>query len=204
MNFNESKIANALFTKTQQQVLGLLYGQSDQSFYLNEIVRLAAMGKGTIRRELEKLCLVGLLKVTKQGNQNHYQANSDNPIFPELKIIIQKTFGLLGVLKNNLHDILLDVELAFIYGSVAKNQEHANSDIDLLIVAENISYTELMESIQPAEQQLGRTINPTIYSKAEFKQRIESRQSFLIRVLSQRKIWLKGESVYNEEFNGIS
>lgn len=186
-------VSDALFTKTQQRVLGLLYGKPEQSYYLNEIVRIADMGKGTVKRELEKLYAAGLLTVTKQGNQIHYQANRDHPIFEELKSITQKTFGIVGVLKSALQPILPNMILAFVYGSIAKGTEHAGSDIDLMLVGENLSYTEIMELCIPAEQQLGRKINPTLYTEKEFTKRTTKQQSFIRRVLEQDKLWLVGE-----------
>lgn len=202
MNVNQSNLGEALFTKTQQRVLGLLYGQTENSFYLNEIVRMADMGKGTVRRELEKLTSVGLLSVHKQGNQNHYQANAKNPIYSELKSIVKKTFGVVGVINSALSTILPIVEFAFVYGSMAKGSEHSDSDIDLMLVVEELSYTDLMEVLSKAEKQLGRVINPTIYNRDELEKRIEINQSFITRVLSQDLLWLKGELQFKKEFNG--
>ncbi len=184
-------IGDALFTKTQQQVLGLLYGKPDQSFYLNEVVRLAAMGKGSVNRELLKLVNAGLLTVTKQGNQNHYQANVSNPIFNELKQIVQKSFGIVDVIKFSLSTLLPQLNMAFIYGSIAKESEHAGSDIDVMLVGENLSYSEVMGLLDNAEQQLARTINPTLLTPEEFEKRITAGQSFLTRVMEQPKLWLK-------------
>ena len=186
-----STIGDALFTKTQQRVLGLLYGKPEQSFYLNEIVRLADMGKGAVSRELAKLAKAGLLTVMRQGNQSHYQANAENPIFDELKGIIQKTFGVVDVLKSALATLLPDLELAFIYGSLAKGSEHASSDIDLMLVGDDLSYGEVMALLDSAEQELGRTINPTLYNSQDFATRIDARQSFITRVMEQPKLWLK-------------
>ena len=186
-----SSIGDALFTGTQQRVLGLLYGKPEQSYYLNEIVRLAGMGKGAVSRELAKLVAAGLLTVVRQGNQNHYQANSANPIFAELKAITQKTFGIADVVKVALVPLLPAVELAFIYGSVAKGSEHASSDIDVMLVGDNLSYSEVMELLASAEQQLGRTVNPTIYDSLDFSKRIGAKQSFITRVMEQPKLWLK-------------
>lgn len=202
MIMNQSNIGEALFTKTQQRVLALLYGQPDKSFYLNEVVRWAEMGKGTVRRELEKLASVGLLTATKRGNQNHYQANAENPIFTELFSIVKKTFGVIGVLNAALHEMLNTVDCAFVYGSVAQGNEHALSDIDLMVVAEDVNYTELMEALDEAEQQLGRCINPTIYNKQELQKRIEQKQSFVIRVLSDEVLWLKGELTFKRVIEG--
>ncbi len=184
-------IGDALFTKTQQKVLGLLYGKPEQSFYLNEIVRLAGMGKGSVNRELLKLVSAGLLTVSKQGNQNHYQANASNPIFSELKLIVQKSFGIVDVIKSSLSFLLPKLDMAFIYGSVAKQSEHAGSDIDLMLVGDDLSYSEVMGLLDNAEQQLARTINPTLLTAIEFEKRITEGQSFLTRVMEQPKIWLK-------------
>src|SRR5450631_2285351 len=142
---SSSAIGDALFTKTQQRVLGLLYGKPEQSYYLNEIVRLAAVGKGSVNRELDKLCAAGLLTVSRQGNQNHYQANANNPIFNELKAITQKTFGVVDIIKAALAPLLPQLNCAFIYGSVAQGTEHAGSDIDLMLVCDDMSYSEVME-----------------------------------------------------------
>ncbi len=197
MKFNQSNIGTVLFTKTQQRVLGILYGQVERSFYLNQLVRLADMGKGTIRRELEKLATVGILTTTKLGNQTHYQANRDNPIFSELHSIVKKTFGIVGVLSDALQEILPQVDFAFVYGSVAKGSENVNSDIDLMLVTSDLSYSELLEKLEPAEKILGRKINPTIYNKQELLDRIVNKQSFISRILSQNMLWLHGELEFN-------
>jgi len=191
---SRSAIGDALFTKTQQRVLGLLYGKPEQSYYLNEIVRLAAVGKGSVNRELDKLCAAGLLTVSRQGNQNHYQANANNPIFNELKAITQKTFGVVDIIKAALTPLLPQLNCAFIYGSVAQGTEHAGSDIDLMLVGDDMSYSEVMELLAPAEKQLGRTINPTLYTVAEFTDRKNSHQPFITRVIEQPKLWLVGDS----------
>ena len=190
---SRSAIGDALFTKTQQRVLGLLYGKPEQSYYLNEIVRLAAVGKGSVNRELDKLCAAGLLTVSRQGNQNHYQANANNPIFNELKAITQKTFGVVDIIKAALAPLLPQLNCAFIYGSVAQGTEHAGSDIDLMLVGDDMSYSEVMELLAPAEKQLGRTINPTLYTVAEFTDRKNNHQPFITRVIEQPKLWLVGE-----------
>lgn len=187
-------IADALFTKTQQRVLGILYGKPEQTYYLNEIVRLAAVGKGTVNRELEKLCKAGLVKVSRQGNQHHYQANPNNPIFNELKSIAQKTFGVVDIIKTTLTPLLPQLSCAFIYGSIANGTEHAGSDIDLMLVGDDISYSEVMGLLAPSEQQLGRAINPTLYTIAEFNDRKANHQPFITRVMGQPKLWLVGDT----------
>lgn len=193
MTIYSSTIGDALFTKTQQRVLGLLYGKPERTYYLNEIVRIAGVGKGSIKRELEKFCAAGLLNVTRQGNQNHYQANANNPIFNELRGITQKTFGVVDIIRVALAPLLEQIDSAFIYGSVAKGTEHADSDIDLMLVADDLRYSEVIDVLDRAEKQLGRTINPTMYSQKEFTERINNNQNFIKRIMEQPKLWLIDE-----------
>lgn len=185
-------IGNALFTKTQQRVLGLLYGKPEQSYYLNEIARLAKVGKGSVSRELEKLSASGLLTKNQQGNQIHYQANIKNPIYTELVNIIKKTFGVTDSIRVALLPVFEKIQQAFIYGSLAKGTEHANSDIDLMLIADELSYAELMALLTPLEVELGRSINPTLLSPQELSERIVAKQSFITRVMAQPKLWIKG------------
>ena len=184
--------ADTLFSKTQQRVLALLFGQSQRSFYDNEIITFAAMGSGAVQRELAKLVKSALVTVKKVGNQKHYQANHQAPIFDELRSIVMKTFGVADVLRVALQAHWPQIELAFVYGSMAKGSEQAHSDIDLMVIGEQISNAALLDALQPLQQQLGRTVNPTLYTPAEFIQRVRDGKSFIVRVLEQPKIFVKG------------
>jgi predicted nucleotidyltransferase len=186
-------IGNVLFTKTQQKVLSLLYGRPDQSFYFNEIVRRSNMGKGTIKRELERMQASGLLRVERIGNQTHYQANEDCPVYPELLAIVRKTFGVVDVIKTALKPLDAQIILAFVYGSVARAEDTATSDIDLLVVANDLAYAEIMELLADSEQSLGRPINPTIYRSDQITERLKQENAFLTRVMEQPKLWIKGD-----------
>jgi predicted nucleotidyltransferase len=188
-NYN---LGDALFSKTQRQVLSLLFGNSDKSFYVREIVRSAGVGVGTVQRELEKLSRVGLLTIKKIGNQKHYQANRESPIFEELKGIVQKTFGLADVLRNVLDDYREKIKAAFIYGSVAKGTDKSSSDIDIMIVSDELSYVEVLETFSVVETKLGRRLNPVIYNTDEFQEKITTDNSFVTRVTNQQKIFLIG------------
>lgn len=187
-------IADSLFTKTQQKVLGLLFRKPDQTFYLNEIVRLAGMGKGTIRRELEKMTQAGLLTIKRIGNQNHYQANASSPVYSELISITRKTFGISDIIEQALHPVKSSIQFAFIYGSIAKGTDTAKSDIDLMIVGEDLGYSEMMNLLIPVEAELQRPINPSIYSLQDFNKKIEDKNHFIIRVLEQEKMNLIGDA----------
>ncbi len=189
---NMGTYTDALFSKTQQRVLAVLFGQPQRSFYANEIIALAGGGSGAVQRELAKLADAGLIKSQRIGNQKHYQVNADAPIYAELRSIVVKTFGLADVIRAALVDIGPQIELALVYGSVAKGNEHAASDIDLMVVGEQISHAQLLAALLPAQQTLGRPINPTLYTAAEFAQRVMEGRSFMTRVLEQPKIFVKG------------
>lgn len=187
-----AEIGDALFTKTQQRVLSLLYGKPDKSFYANEIVRWADMGRGTVKRELDRLVSAGLLVVSREGNQLHYQANSENPIYAELLGIVRKTFGVADVIRNALTPFLDNIELAFVYGSIAKGTDVKTSDIDLLLVGDDLVYGDVIKVLLPIEESLQRPINPTIYSPDEIKTRLKEKNSFVTRILEQPKLMIKG------------
>jgi predicted nucleotidyltransferase len=195
MGINDGKpgLGEVLFSKTRRQVLRLLFGQPGRAYHLNEIVRLADVGTGSVARELEKLTAVGLVQVEKVGNQKHYEANRASPIYPEIHGIVLKTFGLADVLKAALATLQDRIRVAFVYGSVASNTDTAESDIDLLIIGADLSYPELMNVLAGAEETLARRINPTLYSSGEFARKLGEDSAFLQRVLKQPKIFLVGD-----------
>ncbi len=185
-------LASALFTATQQRVLGLLFGQPDRSFYTSELIRLVGGGSGAVQRELGRLAQSGLVKITRIGNQKHYQANPDSPVFEELSSLVRKTIGLADPLRQALEPLEARIRFAAVYGSVAKGQETADSDIDLLIVAEDTTLEEIYQLLAPAEQRLARTINPTLYTPEEFKARRTGGNPFLTKVLQGKHLVLMG------------
>ena len=184
-------IGNVLFTKTQQKVLGLLYGQPYKSFYLNEIVRLSDIGRGTIKRELERMTASGIIIQQRIGNQNHYQANDSCPVYQELLGIVRKTFGIADVIKTALTPIFDRILFAFIYGSIAKSEDSSKSDIDLLVISDKLTYSEVMERLIEVEGSLGRVVNPTIYDLNQIKQKLKKDNAFVARIIEQPKIWIK-------------
>lgn len=187
-----SRLGDALFSTTQQKVLGLLYGLPDESFFVNQILRITGMGVHTIKRELDRMTTVGILTMTRIGNQHHYQANHECVIFTELSGIVRKTFGIADVVKVALKQRDDQIDLAFVYGSIARAEEVAGSDIDLMLVGRDLTYAEVMEMLFEAEQSLGRTINPTIYDARELSSKLEQKNAFIVRVMEQPKIWIKG------------
>lgn len=185
-------LADALFTTTQQNVLRFLYGQPERSFYLKELLRLTGMGVHTIKRELDRMVEAGVLTLTPVGNQHHFQANPDCPIYGELLAVVRKTLGAADVIRQSLQPLEEQIELAFIYGSTADARDKATSDIDLMVVSATLGYSEIMTALQAAESQLGRRIELNIYNPGEFRKRLGSNQAFMQRVMHRPLIWLKG------------
>ncbi|MEX2507115.1 MAG: nucleotidyltransferase domain-containing protein [Pseudohongiellaceae bacterium] len=182
-----SQLSDALFTETQQQVLGLLYGQPDRSFYIKEILRLTGMGVATIKRELDRMLAAGILSMTRIGNQHHYQANSQCPIYGELLGIVKKTFGVTEVIRRALEPLAEKIDRAFIFGSVASGKENAASDIDLLIIGE-VGFAELVSALYPVQASLGREVNPKIYRQEEWTRMKNARDTFVVEVMTTPRI----------------
>src|SRR6185437_10936397 len=134
-----SGVADALFTKVQQRVLAVLFGNHSRSFYANELIALACSGSGAVQRELAQLEAAQLVTVRRVGNQKHYQANASSPIFEELRGLVLKTSGLVDVLRAALAPLAAQIGQAFIYGSVAKGRDTAKSDIDLMVISEKLA-----------------------------------------------------------------
>jgi predicted nucleotidyltransferase len=187
-----SNPADALFPKVRQRVLGVLFGTPDRSFYANEIIDLVQSGTGAVQRELKSLSEAGLLSVRKQGNQIHYQADVTSPLYLELRGLVLKTVGLADTLSAALAPLRAQISAAFIYGSMARQQDTAQSDIDVLIVSADLGYGELFAALEAAAHSLGRKVNPTVYSPANFRERIRQDNGFVTKVLKQPKIWLIG------------
>jgi predicted nucleotidyltransferase len=185
-------LAGALFTTTQQRVLANLFGQPGRSFYATELIGLTGGGSGAVQRELARLAESGLVTVTKIGNQKHYQANPESPIFPELCGIVRKTIGLVDPIRSALEPLQDRIHMAFVYGSVAKKEDTAASDIDLMVISDHLTYGEVFAVLESAEGQLNRPVNPTVYSWKEFEMRIKKDNAFVKRVISRDKIWVIG------------
>jgi len=185
-------LADALFTKTQQRVLRVLFGQPDQSVYASELIRDAGTGSGAAQRELARLEHSGLVVARRIGNQKHYQASIESPLFSDLRNIVLKTVGLVEPLRQALKPIESDIRAAFVYGSVAKGSDQAASDIDLMVVSDTLNYGGVFGALDKLSRALGRTVNPTVYSSAEFAKRTKTDNAFVSRVREGPKVWVIG------------
>lgn len=185
-------IAKALFTDSQSQVLQWIFGQPDRSYHLNELRRLTGLGSASLQRELNRLTIAGLVHSEKIGNLRCFKANPESPVYSELVSITRKTLGIEAMLRDALAPLLPSLQAAFIYGSVAKQTETAGSDIDVMLIGSDLLLSNVLDYLIPAEEQLGRKINPTCYTPAEFERRRDEPDSFINRVLALPIIALIG------------
>ena len=185
-------LADALFTPVQQRVLGLLFGQPDRRFQSAEIIRLAKGGVGAVHRQLGRLAETDLVTVTRSGNQKHYQARRDSAVFEELHSLIVKTVGVAEPLRQALARKARAIRAAFVYGSVAKGTDRARSDIDLMVISDSLRYPDLFEALQEAEAVLGRAINPTVMTVAQWRAKRARADSFAARVAGQERVFVIG------------
>ncbi|RMX04908.1 MarR family transcriptional regulator [Corticibacter populi] len=185
-------LASALFSDSQARTLEWLFGQPDRAFHLNELRRLSGLGSASIQRELKRLVEAGLVRTERVGNLRRFQAAPDSPIYEELVALTRKTLGMAVRLHDALEPLESNLNLALIYGSVAKQTDTAHSDIDVLLVGEALTLSQVLERLLPVEQALGRRINPNLFTPREFAQRLQQPDSFVRRMLSQPTVVLYG------------
>ena len=178
----------ALFPRVRLRVLGVLFGEPERSFLISEVIRLAQSGNGAVARELERLRDAALITVSDK----RYQANRASPIFAELRGIVTKTVGLIEPLRSSLKPLERKIDLAFVYGSVAKGDDTAASDVDLLIVSDELAYGEVFKAAQDAERHLRRTINPTLLTVAEWRRKRTDKGSFASKIAAQPRLFVFG------------
>jgi predicted nucleotidyltransferase len=195
-----SPLAELLFSEYRRRVLGLLLMHPEKSYHVREIARLTGTVAGTLHKELSKLAAAGILIKQTVGNQVLYQADRDGLIFEELSSILRKTSGMADVIREALEPFDKAIVTAFIFGSVAKGEATASSDIDLFVITESVAYSDLMGALADAEVTLGRPVNPSLYSMKDIMMKINEGNAFLTRVMTQPKIWVKGSDDDIEQF----
>ena len=175
----------------RRKVLALLLMQPEQKMHLRELARQTQAAPGTLKKELDALCRVGLLNSERVGNQVQFQANQGHPIFAELQALIRKTTGLADVLRQALQPLGDQVALAFVFGSMASGSTHAGSDVDLLVVG-SASFAQVVETTYPVQAQLGREINPKVMTAADWASKRAEGHPFVQQLLTQPQILLTG------------
>jgi predicted nucleotidyltransferase len=192
-------VAALLFGSTRRRVLGWLLGHADEAYYLRQIARHTGTAVGAVQRELEQLTAAGLLLRTVQGRQVYFQANCEAPIFPELQGLFAKTAGLSDVLRDALEPLGGRVLVAFVFGSAARGELRATSDIDLLVVGDAL-FQDVVRALAGAQNRIGRDINPTVYPPNEFRTKLGAKHHFLTTVLGEPRMFIIGG---NDELVGL-
>lgn len=184
----------ALFSESQAKVLLWIFGQPERAYHLSELRRLTGLGSASLQREINRLVAANLASSEMVGNQRQIMANAESPVFHELCALTRKVVGLVPMLRDALTEISDKIQVALVFGSVAKETDTASSDIDLMVVGNELTLGDVLEHLLPVEELLGRKINPTCYTEDEFKQRLSDPDSFVCRVLDQPTIKLIGDA----------
>jgi predicted nucleotidyltransferase len=178
---------DALLPKTRQRILAAMLVRPNKVWYVSELARHMRVPSSSLQRELRDLTLAGILRSHRQGRMVYYEANRDSPIFPDLRGLLLKTAGLVDVLTDALELLGPRLQMVYVYGSIAEGTESSDSDIDLMVVG-SVSPAELSLPLRRARDLLGRDINPTLYTPAEFKKKRAAKDSFLTRVLDSPRL----------------
>lgn len=184
-------LEDVLFSKSRQVVLALLLGHPDEKFYLRHIVRLTGLAVGQVQNEVKRLSGGGVIERFVEGRHVYFRANTQCPVFAELRSIVAKTSGVAGILQEVMKPLVRRVRGAFVFGSVANLAENSQSDVDLLVVGD-VSFAEVVSAIRKAEAKLNRAVNPLVMTEAEFSRKISEGRGFVTSVSQGRKIWICG------------
>ena len=185
-----SILSETLFGRTRGAVLSILYGRVGKSFYLRQLARLTDIALGPVQREIRQLVEAGLVSKKTIGTQTLYSANRESPVFREIKGLVTKTVGMHDVLAEALSPLRDEINLAFVYGSIARSREREHSDVDVMVVGK-VDFDAIVEKLRDAEKTLNREINPTVYSIREFSKKL--RGNFLKTVLAEKKLYIIGD-----------
>ena len=188
----KGNLAAALWPKVRRRILGLLLANPTQEWHLRAIVRRTDLAPATVQREVVSLAEAGILTRRQDGNQVYYRANQDCPIFSELRSVILKTVGLADVLREALTPLGDQIEVAFVYGSIAEGTDRSASDVDLMIIGE-VGLRTLAPLLPDVHTTLGREVNPVTMSPQELAERAADSDHFITTVLQGPKIFLIGD-----------
>jgi predicted nucleotidyltransferase len=190
-----SGLASALFSQVRLRVLRLFLSHPSQSYQLPQVIGLVGSGRGAVQREVERLTRAGILNQIISGTRKVYQANAHSPIFEELRRLILKTAGLQEPLGGALKALASKIDVAFVYGSIARGEDSAFSDIDLMVIGADVDYGSLYKALEKAEKSLTRPINPNVMTPAEWRQKIAAENAFVPQIVEQPKLVIFGSEV---------
>ena len=184
-------LAHFLLGQSRSAVLGALFLRPEVALHVRELARLTGVSPGSLHRDLRALAEMGLLIRQETGRQVYYRANQQCPVYPELTGLLRKTAGLVDVLRDALAPLADQIEQAFVYGSMARGDEHAQSDVDLMVIGK-VEFTDTVLALTAAQTTLRREINPTVLSRAEFERKLQDADGFVAQVWCAAKLWVVG------------
>jgi predicted nucleotidyltransferase len=194
-----AELVDIVSSRVKAQVLRILFGTTPTELHLRELVRRSGLSIGTVQQELRRLTRIGVVLARRDGNRLYYRSNPDHPLFPELRSLVLKTDGLVGVLEQALADE--EVQLAFVFGSVASGEAKAESDVDLMIVG-SVGLRRVTQLLSGVADRVGREINPHVLTPGEFQARKRRKDHFLSSVLETPKLFVKGNEHDLEAMGG--
>jgi predicted nucleotidyltransferase len=190
-NMRNKSTLDALLPKTRQGILATIFMQPEKAWYVSELARRMGVPSSSLQRELRDLTDAGILKTHRKGRMVFFQANTDSPLFSDLRGLMLKTAGLVDVLADALKPLAAKLRVVFVYGSIADGSERSESDIDLMVIG-TASPAELAVALRDAREILGREINPTLYTPTEFDKKRKAKDHFLTRVVGKPKLFVLG------------
>lgn len=184
---------NSLFPPVRQEILAATYGQPERWWFLSELASFVGKTPSSLQRELKALSASGILRTKRDGNRLYFQAETNSPIFEPLRELVEQTLGVKDGLKEAIQPLINKINLAFIYGSVPRNEDKVLSDVDLIVVG-RIGLSDLSKVLRPLETRFGREFNATCYSSEEFEKKILGGNHFLNSILKKEKTFLIGDA----------
>lgn len=179
-----------MFSPYRRQALAVLLLRPDEQFHVRELERITGVSAGSLHRELKAMAESGLLLRERSGNQVFYRANTDCSIYPELATIFRKTTGLASLLREALSDLDDEVRVAFVFGSMARGNQTAGSDLDVCVLGE-VSLLDVVKALSPVQEVLHREVNPVVMTPKKFSELSRNEDRFVTRVLSEPILFVK-------------
>jgi uncharacterized protein len=184
-----NRLAELLSSRARAEIFRLLFSGTGEELHVREMERRLGLNDSTLRQELRKLVRLDLVQSRRDSNRVYYRAKTENPLCPEIRNLVLKTSGLADVLKSVLADKRILV--AFVFGSVARGEEKAGSDVDLMVIGQ-LGLRDLSRLLSGIEEKIGREVNPHVFHEAEFRKRVRAKEHFVSRVMESSKIFIMG------------
>lgn len=189
INTHMNRLADLLSSRVKAEIFRLLFGGAESELHVREIERRSGLADATVRQELKRLTRLGVVELRRDGNRTYYHANTEHPLYPDIRNMVLKTSGLVDVLQEALTHS--GIRLAFVFGSTARGNGKAGSDVDLMVIG-TISLRQLGKLLSGVAMRLGREVNPHVLTPEEFAKRMKTRDHFIATVLSESRLFVIG------------